>query len=880
MKPPPASTPAPTPSGDRDLVGRDVGPYRVESRLGAGGMGVVYRANDTRLGRAVALKVLAPALHADPRARERLHHEARTVATLDHPNVVAIYDVGETDDGGFYIAMAYYDGETLDARLAQGALGPGEAIALAGQIADGLGAAHRAGIVHRDVKPANVLLAHERGTVGEALRARVLDFGIARTDDVALTRTGETMGTALYMSPEQLRGEPVDARTDVWALGVVLYEMLAGRRPFTGLYAAALGFAILHEEPPPLGRGDLPDGLEAIVQRCLAKEPAARYASMDDLAADLRRIADGDGPAPRTRSTGARATVEGPRLRSRLRSRLVPWVAAGLAVAAIALGVIAWPALRPAAAQEQRLVVLPFRATGPDAEALADGLLEATTGALATMEALRERVSVVPASEVEPGMTPSQAHDRLGATLVVEGRVATEAGGVRVTLTLVEVDDSGARQGASRQIDGTSGSTFALQDAAALEVADLLRIQVGAEARQALAAGGTDDPDANARYLRARGLLRNQQSVDDLDRVRALFAEALAIDPDFALAHAGLAEAEWQTFNRTDDAVWAQRALVSGRRALALDDGLAGVHVAMAVVYQGRGELGEALASVDRALDLDDASQEAHRRRAKILADLGRTSEAEQAFRRAVALAPDFWRTHNSLGVFFLESGRAAEAEAQFQLALTLSPANLSLLGNLGVAAWLEGDFATSARAHEEVLRLDPENANAAYNLSNVQAFLGHHDEAVAAAERVVARQPDSYAAHAALAMARWWAPGQRDRARAELPTVLRLGRQTLAVGRDPQVLVEMAHVFAMAGQTDSARVYLRELESLLPPEGADVQLAFVVGTAYQMAGERARALAWIGRALANGYGAAQLERSPWLADLREDPLVATLPSP
>ena len=856
--PPPGSPPR---AGDA-LIGRALGPYRVDARLGAGGMGVVYRAHDTRLGRPVAVKLLPATLARDAGAHARLLREARTVAALDHRHLASVYDVGETDDGRLFLAMAFYDGETLEDRLARAPLDAERATRLALQIADGLGAAHRAGIVHRDVKPANVMLVGD----AEAPSVRVLDFGIAATEDAALTQPGHSAGTALYMSPEQMRGEPADARSDVWALGAVLYEMLSGRRPFRGAYAAAIGYAVLHEDPPPLDGVD-PD-LAVVVQRCLAKDPADRYASMDAVAEALRGEPDRPDGAPAHRPDGAPA-----------RRPTGRWLAVAAAVGVLALAaLLAWP--RDGLADSRRLVVLPFRADGADARALAAGLVETTTGALTALPPLREHISVVPASEVPDAMTPTEAYEALGATLVVEGTVATEGEAVRVTLSVVEVGPDGATQAGTRSIGDASGSAFALQDAAALEVAHLLRITVGEADRSALAAGDTDDPRANELYLRGRGVLRDQLSIDDLDRARGLFADAIEIDGAFALARAGLAMAEWETFRRTDDPVWARRALATAQRALDADASAVEPHVAQAVILRGQGEPARALRAIDRAIAIDPSSADAHRRRAKILADLGRTDEAERAFRRAVALAPDFWRTYNSLGFFYNDVGRPADAEAQLRLGLERSPANLSLLTNLGVSAWLRGDFEAAARASSEILRLDSLDELAAYNLSVNRLYLGDVSGAVRAARRAVRLQPDGIDMHHLLGKTLWWAPGGRDEARRAFARTVQLGRARLAVSRDPLTMVAMAEAFALRGRPDSARAWLGDAEALVTPDAVGVQDAFAIGTANEIAGDRADALAWIGRALAQGYGEAQLARSPWLTDLRQDPLTASLPRP
>lgn len=849
-----SSRPAPSAGAD-PFIGREVGPYRVEERLGEGGMGVVYRARDTRLGRAVALKVLAPHLVGDERARDRLLHEARAVAALDHPHVASVYDVGETE-AGLFVAMAFYEGETLRQRLADGPLAAEEARSLARQIALGLGAAHRAGIVHRDVKPANVMVLPEGGPDGGPC-AKVLDFGIAQAEDAALTRTGERVGTALYMAPEQLRGAPVDARADVWGLGVVLYEMLAGRRPFDGAYAAAVGYAVLHESPAPLGAA-VPAPLAAVVERCLAKDPADRIESMAAVvgALDAHTAPPPEAP-PRRIASGRR------------------WGMGALAgVAALAL---AWFGLRPLAdpppsvAAPQRLVVLPFDASGPDAEALADGLVEVVTGKLGRLLPTEAAVAIVPASEVETGMSVTEARDRLGASLAVRGVVTAETDTVRVLVTLVDLADEMPTQRESREVGGEGGRTLALQDAVALEVAELLRVQVAEASRDELSAGGTEDPEANAYYLRGRGHLRNRQGVEDLARARALFEEALARDSLFVLARAALADAEWQTYERTDDVEWAERALASAERARQLDDRLPQVHTVFALIHEGLGEYEQALLDLDRALALDPADAEAVLQLAQVHSAMGHGREAEAAYRRAIDLDPDHWRPFNSFGVYYLNVGDAEAAARQFRLALERAPGKLSLRYNLGLAAWQQGDLETAQEAFARVHEEDPDHVGGTFGLLASRFLAGDFDGAVAMGEQAVDLLPSSYDARLALAEARWWADGERDQARQDYADAMRLARESLALGRPTQTLLTMAGAFAASGQRDSARVYLAELERDLRPADATVREAYAIGLAHELAGQRDEAMGWFESAFGRGFGRAQAARTPWLADLREE---------
>ena len=254
-------------------------------------MGVVYKALDTKLDRSVALKFLPPHLSMDEEAKARFIHEAKAASALDHVNIGYIHEIDETDDGQLFIAMAFYAGETLKKKITRGPLPIDEALDYAVQIAEGLGRAHEAGIIHRDIKPANVMVT-ERGQV------KIVDFGLAKVQDVSLTKTGSTLGTVMYMSPEQTRGEAVDHRTDLWALGVVLYELLAGERPFKGDYEQAIIYSVLNEEPEALGalRSKAPEALAGVVEKLLQKDPEDRYQRVDDLLADLKALGAGAQP--------------------------------------------------------------------------------------------------------------------------------------------------------------------------------------------------------------------------------------------------------------------------------------------------------------------------------------------------------------------------------------------------------------------------------------------------------------------------------------------------------------------------------------------------------------------------------------------------------
>ena len=855
---PPPAPPRPTEGGADPLLGRTASHYRLDERLGRGGMGVVYRARDLTLGRDVALKFLPPGLQADAAARGQLLREARAASALDHAHVASVYEVGEAEDGRLFLAMAYYDGQTVEEAVAEGPLPVARAVDVALQAGAGLARAHRAGIVHRDVKPSNLVVTAD-GVV------KVLDFGIATAEGTG-GGAGDASGSAPYMSPEQAAGLPSDARTDVWGLGVTLYEMLAGRPAFSGAFTTAVLYAVLHTEPRPVAelRPDLPAPLAAVVARCLAKDPDDRYPTVDALLDDLRPF----GPQTAPRSTPALA-----RLRIRFR-RLSLVGQVGLAVAA-ALVVLAaaWGALRPGVSDDQHLVVLPFRTPGGDAETetLAAGLLETVTSRLSQLEQFGGALMVVPASEVEAGMSPTDARDQLGATLAVDGTVQVEDGRVRLLLNLIDTETR--RLVGSVQVDHAEGSPLAVQDEAVRALARMLEVEVEPEVREALVAGGTDDAEANALFLRGRGLLREQRSAADIERAAGLLRRATQRDPDFALAHAALAEALWEAYGLTSDPALADRAAVHSGRALALDAGSAPVHVSTAVIYAGRQEYGRALEALDRALEVAPRNAEAVRQRASVYQSLGRVDDAEAAFTEAIALKPDYWRGYSSLGAFYYSEGRLDEAIALFEGALVVAPSNLTALNNLGAVLWESGRLDEAEDVFVRVLRVDPDNAWAAQNRATARFYSGDFSRAAELYRRERARLPDSPALSLYLGDAQWWAsePGRRSAARASYRAALTAARRQLAVARSPEVLSVLATAHARLGARDSARAYLTEIVGVRAPDGFDPWTAFGVGETYEAVGDRAEAVRWVRSAVDRGYGAVPLDHSPWLRDLRRD---------
>ncbi|WP_412069603.1 protein kinase domain-containing protein [Rubrivirga sp. IMCC43871] len=855
---PPPESAWPDPYGFR---GQTIGQYAVHEVIGGGGMGVVYRAEDTRLRRTVALKFLPPTLRQEAAAAARFLAEARAASALDHPNICTVHEIGETADGHPFIAMAYCPGASLRARLEAGPMPADEAAALAAQVARGLHRAHQAGIVHRDVKPGNVMVTPEG-------QAKLVDFGVARIGDSMLTQTGASIGTVSYMSPEQTRGEAVDARTDQWALGVMLHEMLTGERPFRGGYDQAVVYAILHEEPPPMG--DAPAPLAAVVARCLQKNPADRYPDADALADALdaaRKGREERGPAvPATRPTG--------------RARL-GWAAGGAGALVLAVvAMLAWPAADDpdavaTASGLQQVAVLPFANVGGDPanQAFIDGLAYTVGATLTEMEQFSDRISVLPTDDAraQETRTLGEAAQALGADVIVSGSVQRTP--ERVRLTIEVYDAASDRLLGSRVLDKTGTDLLAIQDSVVLDLASLLELELNEAARTALAAGGTSSPEAFDLYIQGRGSLQNYEDEAVVDRAVSLFERAVVADDAYALAWAGLGEASWRKYRLTNDTTWARRAAEAGERAVALDPDLPPVRVALGTIYLGTGRYADAERELREAIALDPTDAQAHHQLAGTFYYLDRFDEAVTEYRRAIALKPGYWGFYNSLGNIHLRTGRFRESIPLYERVLELRPDNAWGYTNLGDAYLGLGRPDSAAYWFRRGTQANPSaagpTATAFVGLGQVDYQRRAYAEAVRSFRRAAALDSSDTITWFRLGNA-LYLQGQRPAAHAAWLRVVEVRRRQLDVNpNDVDALGDLAHIYAFTGRPGQARAALARLVALPQPRvDSSVRIAWV----YERLGDRASALASLRDAFARGLDPVEIEQAPWLDDLRDDP--------
>ena len=562
----------------KDLTGETISHYRIVELVGHGGMGAVYKAVDIRLDRVVALKFLPPDLTRDPEAKSRFIHEAKATSALQHDNICTIHDVDESPDGQLFICMDFYDGESLKEKIDRGPLPAGEAIAIAIQVAHGLAKAHGAGVVHRDIKPANIMVTGE----GEA---KIVDFGLAKlAGQTKLTRVGSTIGTVAYMSPEQARGDEVDLRSDIWSLGVVLYEMVTGQLPFRSEYEHAVIYSILNDDVRPISGIDA--RLDGIIRKALRKEPSARYQRMEELESEL------GGLIEEYRAVGANTRRMPASIWQRKRRAFL----SGIAVFGSLIAVIGYFVIRPAGQQPaspiKRLVVLPFANLGPvEEEYFTDGMTEELTSRLSSLSNLRVISRTSAAQYVKTNKTMEQVGRELDVDYALEGvvRWAPSQQGknrVRINVNLSRISERTTLW--AETYDRVIDDIFALQSDISQKVVEHLGITLLEPERKTVEVTPTRNLEAYQAFLRAR-YFRSRPHFTAANWMKAIeaYQQAVALDTGFALAYAELAWMHarlyylWQDHSENR----LQMAAVAGGRATALDPESPAVHLALGYYY-------------------------------------------------------------------------------------------------------------------------------------------------------------------------------------------------------------------------------------------------------------------------------------------------------
>ena len=676
------------------MLGETISHYKILEKLGAGGMGVVYRALDTKLDREVAIKFLPHHLISDIEATKRFIHEAKAASAIDHSHIGAIHEIDETEEGTTFIVMALYDGETLRERMDRGKMGLEESLEIASQISSGLSKAHQRGIVHRDIKPSNIIVTGE----GEA---KIIDFGLAKlAGKTRLTREGIAVGTAAYMSPEQAKGEEVDHRSDIWSLGVILYEMLTGKLPFRGDYEPAVVYSILNEDPEPITTisSEIPLELEQLVDRTLTKNPEKRFQSVEELIADLKELRESLDLLPR---------------RSRMQLKLIrrrKQIAVGAAVVVMAVVLTAFGirffsgGTRPI----DWIAVLPLvnLSGDPEQEYFADGMTEALINNLSKISAISviSRRSAMRYKDTKKTLPEIAAE--LGVGAIVDGSVLHVGDSVRITVQLIEATTDRHLWGDS--YDRVLSNILALHSEVTQAIAREIQATLTPQEQARLDSVRPVDPEAYKLYLRGRYHL-DKFTNKEIEKAIEYFQQAIEIDSNYAQVHARLAESYLWLWYPGGLPLEEARSRMDPplRKALEIDDTLPeGHHVVAAIKHYCDWDWAGAEMGYKRAIALDPSFVDAHFDYAWLLMAIGRSTEAITEAKRALQLDPVSWWTNMTLANMYVYSRQYDQAIEQCQQMIELEPNDSRRHWVLANIYEKMGRYEDAVRAWQKVMTL------------------------------------------------------------------------------------------------------------------------------------------------------------------------------
>jgi eukaryotic-like serine/threonine-protein kinase len=867
--------------------------YQILKILGQGGMGAVYQARDQELDRIIALKVIRPELAANPSILQRFKQELILSRHVTHKNVVRIFDLGEAD-GVRFITMEFVEGDDLRSVLRkEGKFSPRQTVAVIQQIARALEAAHGEGVIHRDLKPQNVM----RDPQG---RVVVMDFGLARSlESDGMTQTGALVGTLEYMSPEQALGATLDQRSDLFAVGLIFYELLTGKAPYRADTAIASLMKRTHERavPPSDVDNSVPLSLSNIVSRCLERDPKDRYQN----AAELLRQLDvwASDPALASSSTmvasappvthAPASSVSGPRsVQISLNlpgQRAWMWVAAALA---LVVAFFAVPATRhlvfrpstgvaivaesiegiPSLAKGKYVAVLPLNVVG-DEKALryvADGLVDDLSAKMVQLESVHVASSAAVEKATEKDQPVTKIAAALGVNLVLQGTVVGSPDKMRITVNLEDV--AGKRRLWTKEFSGVTQDMLTLEDQIYAGLVQALDVR---PSDQEMAMGGlhpTENVNAYDLYLKGRDALRGTHGTRDIDLAVTFFGKALHEDPGFALAYTGLADADLRRYQSSKDPLDAEKAVAAAQKAASLNPNLPEVHLALGSVYNATGKSAEAVIELKKALAFAPNSDEAYRRLGNAYRASGHKPDAIGAYQSAVNANPYYWANHNTLGGAYFQFGESDKALQEYQKVAELAPDNPIGYQNMGAVYFRLGKWNDSIIAFQKSLNIQPD-ATIYADIGTADFFLKRYDDSIKMFQKAVELSPKDEQLTGNLADA-YRAAGRKDEAQAAYEKAIQLAFQQLQVNpKLAAVTGDLSLYYAKKGDPSHALQYMQQARAL---DREDLQLLYYQAQVYSLANRQKEALSTLREAFKKGYSPQEAVSDPELASLKSLP--------
>jgi serine/threonine-protein kinase len=841
------------------------GRFRIIRYIAEGGMGTVYEAEDLQLSDHVALKTIRPDIASNPQVVERFKQEIRLGKRVTHPNICRIHDLGtyRSQDGteALFLTMQFLSGETLSSRITRSPIPKSEALPLIEDMANALSAAHEAEVIHRDFKSGNVMLVPGANRTC----AVVTDFGLARgvRDNGSLTRSG-LVGTVDYMAPEQITGGEITPATDIYAFGVVMYEVVTGQRPFIGDSKGSVIQKHLKDEPQPpreLAPQLDPNWNDAIL-RCLRKPPAERFQSAADVKAAFCQNGKSRGGLLR-------------RSPKRALSLSVIALAAVVSIAALILSFLLIPPIGERlrgllfSSSEKHIAVLPLDFVGDNSEtqALGDGMMDSLSGRLSNLDVANKGLWVIPASEVRSRKVndPASAWREFGATIIVKGSFERSKQAARLTLTLI--DPKKMKEIGFVDVESQTGDLAALQDEAVTRLGRLMNISV----REVRGGGEPPTRAAYEDYLAGIGYFQRHDKPGNIELAISALQSAVNTDPSFALGFARLAEVYIMKYRLNSNPKWLAQAEAYARQAAELDSRVPSTYAALGQIHELTGNHGLAIEEFQRAIDLDPRDSEALGGMAEAYKNAGRNPDAEAAYIKAAALRPNDWKGYNDLGIFYESIGRPHDAIIQFNRALQLTPDNSWPYTNLAMAYMDLDDpkmLGEAENALKKSIAVSP-TFGAYSNLGFLYAEQHRFRESIAASQAALKLNDQNGEVWVNLAVAYEWLKDHEKAQSARRKAIQLLER---AVKVNPQYVeaqATLAALYAKEGFRDKA---LDGIHTSLALSSNNQYVLSQVADAYELMGDRKKAIQYLQKAVAQGLTRGLLNEDPEIQGVVSDP--------
>jgi eukaryotic-like serine/threonine-protein kinase len=856
-------------------LGSDFGTrYRIESLLGQGGMGRVYKAYDKDLDRTVAIKVVREGAIGQADALKRFKQELVLASKISHKNILRIHDMGEVG-GVRFISMAYIQGKDLQHIIRENPKMPLERVLkFSQQIAEALAAAHAEGVVHRDLKPQNLLIGNDD-------QVFVCDFGLAKSFEesaIGMTRTGAFLGTPRYMSPEQVEGKPADQRADLYAFGLILYEMVTGDVPFTGESTLKVMYQRIQEKPksPKLINASLPNWLVRVIMRCLERDPADRYQSAYEILADLQgsKTSSSSGVS----RSGSSIQIQLPEFASR---RWV-WVTSGIVALMLLVG--AGLFLRhlittrgtgsggssvsgiPPLSSGRFVAVLPIQVLGDSSQIgyVAQGVEEALSSKLFQLKDVRV-TSSDEADKQDQKQPLTKIARNLGANYLVQGTLQGSGDRIRVTMRLQDALHD--KRIWTKEFDGVPTDLFTLEDQIYSDLVAALDVSVTSDEVANAKARPTENGAAYDLYVHGRNSLRGHDS-KSIQSALDYFEQALKADPKFALALTGVADASLRMYDSKKDNFWTQKALTAAQAAEQLNDKLPEVHSALGSAYIATGKYAEAITELKRAISLAPSSDEGYRRLGAAYLASGDYPHAIEAFQKAVGLNSYFWVNQNALGAAYFQSGDYPKALGAFQQVTVLAPDIQTGFENMGNVYAQQGKYPEAVTYFQKALQIEPYYTTYS-NLGSAYFFLKQYAEAVPMFEKAVELNPNDSSAAVNLGDA-YRGAGQQAKARATYQQAVSLGYKQLQTNpQDADVMAEIALCYANLGDAQQADTFMKKARAI---DKSNVGYIYEEAQIYSLLGKPKEGLKALQESLEKHYPAEAVAADPNVDNLRSSP--------